>query len=142
MKMGVSYSVKVMVQNTGNTPEKFYLTLQAPSEYIYPDISYELFKINARSYRIFEFDLVPIKPNQGEMNLTATLYRGEPREFLPSFFEELDRTTAVVRLVQPRVNARVAQLAFILVAAIIPISIVSMALLTRRGRMEVARVEA
>jgi len=96
MTIGEPYQVFVFVKNTGQSTEYFLVKLIAPSEYIYPQQSIEIIKLDKGEFRRVKFPITPIKQHFGELNITAKLYLLKSNRNLPSSFIELDNTSTSI----------------------------------------------
>jgi len=105
MHMGKSYPVRILIKNNGPRPKRLRVILHSPGRFIYPDYDSEIFTIGARNIHVASFELTPIRPHIGVMNVTVYLVEGESPEYLPTDFTILDSATVFVTRIDPYLSA-------------------------------------
>lgn len=133
MRMGRSYSVRILVKNDALNPKRLRIVIHTPGKFIYPDYDSEIFVIGAKNVYQTTFRLTPIRPHIGSVNVTAYLIEGQSPEFLPTDYRLVDTVTCQVGRIDPLLSGR--QRAFLSVVLILVIALVVFAIYRRLGRV-------
>lgn len=120
MKVGESYTVKVFVRNTGDSPGTFRVNLNTykvtsgskvfmsgifpTGEFIFPRFDTIVMFLNKGESRRIEFNIVPIKPQIGDFEISADLYLIKSKEYLPGDIILVDNARKQIHIIAPQFN--------------------------------------
>ncbi len=116
MRVGEPHTVKVFVRNTGDTTNTFRVTLTShetkttskvftggmfpTGEFISPRYDSSVIVLKGGEARRLEFNIVPIKPYIGNLDVSADLFLVRSKQFLPGDLILLDTASEEIRVIK------------------------------------------